>query len=116
MSARLEQGIGQPDDGVEAAPAPQVLLEPHLDHPEKGTRPAVLCGRRIGQRYLPTASETHFFEKLDLAAPASFLSAAALSQLAAASFWHLVIKEFNAAPANFFAVACAWHDDAVPCA
>jgi hypothetical protein len=58
-------------------------------------------------RYLPTASETHFFEKLDLAAPASFLSEAALSQLAEASFSHFVMNDFSAAPASFFELACA---------
>jgi hypothetical protein len=43
-----------------------------------------------------------------LAAPASFLSAEAFWQLAAASFSHFVMKLLSAAPANFLAVAWSW--------
>ena len=39
------------------------------------------------------------------AAPASFLSAACMSQLVVASFLHLVMKLLNAAPASFLAAA-----------
>ena len=51
------------------------------------------------------ASDTHFLVKLVLAAPASFLSAACISQLVCASFVHFVMKLFIAAPASFFAAA-----------
>jgi hypothetical protein len=57
---------------------------------------------------LPTASFTHLVSKLDFAAPASFLSAEAFWQLAAASLWHFVMKLFRAAPASFFAAAWSW--------
>jgi hypothetical protein len=56
---------------------------------------------------VPTASLTHFVVKLLLAAPASFLSAACLSQAAPASFSHLATKLALAAPASFFSAAWA---------
>ena len=55
--------------------------------------------------YPPTASFTHLVVKLVLAAPASFLSAAWLSQVVWASFWHFVRKLVRAAPASFLASA-----------
>src|SRR5207248_1105058 len=66
-----------------------------------------LCGPRQARSgdYAPVASLTHFFVKLVLAAPCSFLSAAAVSQEACASFWHLPMKLVRAAPASFFSAA-----------
>src|SRR5262245_4404185 len=58
-------------------------------------------------RQLPTASPTHFLTWLVLAAPASFLSAADLLHAADASFSHLVMNDFRAAPASFFCSAWA---------
>jgi hypothetical protein len=51
------------------------------------------CGRLLRPDQLPTASVTHFFMWLVLAAPASFLSAASLLQVAKA----LVVIRDNAA-------------------
>src|SRR5215471_1054850 len=56
-------------------------------------------------RQCPTASLRHFSVKLVLAAPASFLPAAALSQDACASFSHFVMKLVSAAPESLFALA-----------
>jgi hypothetical protein len=74
----------------------------------------------MGELHLPTASLTHFVVNDDFAAPASFLSAADVSQVAIASFLHFVMKLFNAAPASFFSVAwslqvefCAAAPDAI---
>jgi hypothetical protein len=50
-------------------------------------------------------SETHFFKKLFFAAPASFFSAAADSQVAVASDSHYFRKLVLAAPASFFSWA-----------
>src|SRR5271170_6112741 len=55
--------------------------------------------------HVPVASVTHFLVKLVFAAPASFLSAAWVSQAASASFVHFVMKLVFAAPARFLAVA-----------
>src|SRR5215471_13678198 len=49
-------------------------------------------------RQCPTASLRHFSVKLVLAAPASFLPAAALSQDACASFSHFVMKLVERGP------------------
>jgi hypothetical protein len=57
--------------------------------------------------HAPTASVTHVLVKLDLAAAASFLSAADLVHAVDASFWHLVMNDLSAAPASFLSVACA---------
>ncbi len=46
---------------------------------------------------------------LFFAAPASFFSAAANSQVLAASFSHFFMNEAFAAPASFFSVAAAVH-------
>jgi len=51
----------------------------------------------------------HFLVKLALAAPASFLSTAAVSQALEASPSHFFKKLAAAAPASFFSVACALH-------
>jgi len=61
--------------------------------------------------YPPTASFTHLFVKLVLAAPASFFSPAAASQLAFASRSHLPMKLVLAAPASFFSVAWLEQDE-----
>jgi len=55
--------------------------------------------------HLPVASVTHFLVKLVFAAPASFFSAAWLSQVACASFLHLPMKLVSAAPASFLLAA-----------
>ena len=57
----------------------------------------------------PALSFTHFFSKLALAAPASFLSVACCVQAALASAWHFFMKEALAAPASFFSAAVALH-------
>jgi hypothetical protein len=57
------------------------------------------------------ASETHFFVKLVLAAPANFLSAAVASQLALASVSHFFMKLVFAAPASFLSLAVDAHDE-----
>jgi hypothetical protein len=67
----------------------------------------VRSSRPIDGGQLPTASVTHFLVKLVLAAPASFLSAASLSQTAVASVSHFFMKLVCAAPASFFSPACA---------
>ena len=54
---------------------------------------------------MPAASLTHLVVKLSLAAPESFLSAAALSHDAVASDARFVIKLLSAAPASFFSSA-----------
>src|SRR5215472_15401204 len=56
-------------------------------------------------RQCPTASLRQFSVKLVLAAPASFLPAAALSQDACASFSHFVMKLVSAALESLFALA-----------
>ena len=61
----------------------------------------------LSDRYVPTASETHFLVKLLLAAPASFLSFADASHVVSASFSHFSVKLVSAAPASFFSAACA---------
>src|SRR5262245_28262567 len=61
---------------------------------------------------LPMASVTHFFVKLSFAAPASFLSAAVLSQADFASVSHFFMKLVIAAPASFLLVASTLHDAA----
>ena len=67
-------------------------------------------------------SPMHFLTWLVLAAPASFFSAAVLSQAAMASFTHFVIKLSSAAPASFLSPACdlqvvpgGWASDAIGC-
>ena len=50
----------------------------------------------------------HLLVKLVLAAPDSFLSAAALSHEEAASDLHLFMKLVRAAPASFFSAALSW--------
>src|SRR5271169_1188530 len=57
--------------------------------------------------HVPMASVTHFLVKLIFAAPASFLSAAWLSQAVLASVSHFFKKLVLAAPASFLSVACA---------
>src|SRR5690242_974605 len=77
--------------------------------------PTVIASRHIagseplsgGDFQPPVASLTHFLVKLVFAAPASFLSAAALSHAAVASLWHFFMKLLSAAPASFLSVACA---------
>jgi hypothetical protein len=61
---------------------------------------------------LPMASVTHFFVKLSFAAPASFLSAAVLSQADFALVSHFFMKLVIAAPASFLPVASTLHDAA----
>src|SRR4051795_7671213 len=56
--------------------------------------------------YFPTASFTHLFVKLVLAAPANFFSEAAVSHDAFASRSHFCMKLVLAAPASFFSPAC----------
>jgi hypothetical protein len=74
----------------------------------------------LSDRYVPTASETHFLVKLLLAAPASFLSFADASHVVSASFSHFLVKLVSAAPASFFSASCAlqvavvWADAADP--
>ena len=54
---------------------------------------------------MPVASFTHFLVKLSLAAPESFLSAACVSHIDAASDSHFFMKLLNAAPASFLSLA-----------
>ena len=54
---------------------------------------------------MPVASFTHFLVKLSLAAPESFLSAAFVSHIDAASDSHFFMKLSGAAPASFFSLA-----------
>jgi hypothetical protein len=61
--------------------------------------------KRHSVAYEPTASLTHFLMWLSLAAPASFLSAADLSQAVFASVSHFFMNEVIAAPASFLSVA-----------
>src|SRR5262245_8355237 len=61
---------------------------------------------------LPIASVTHFLVKLSFAAPASFFSAAVLSQADFASVSHFFMKLVIAAPASFLFVASTLHDAA----
>src|SRR4029450_5066925 len=60
------------------------------------------------------ASFTHFFTKLDFAAPANFFSVAwvlqAVVAASVASLSHFLIKLDLAAPASFFSAACASQD------
>ena len=53
----------------------------------------------------PTASATHFFMWLALAAPASFLSAESFWQAVVASRSHFCMKLLSAAPASFLSAA-----------
>src|SRR5690349_3008431 len=71
-----------------------------------GLSPRPRGPRRFAASQLPTASVTHFLVKLVFAAPASFFSAACLSQPAAASVSHFFMKLVFAAPASFFSVDC----------
>src|SRR5579872_6401125 len=61
----------------------------------------------IGQ--LPTASATHFFMWLVLAAPASFFSFESASHLAVASVSHFFMKLLAAAPASFLSAESLLH-------
>src|SRR5574343_380167 len=68
------------------------------------------CGLKVA--YFAAASAVHFFMKLFLAAPASFLSFALAAHAAfsggvPASAWHFFMKLFLAAPASFFSAARA---------
>src|SRR5207247_3504853 len=60
---------------------------------------AAIGSRRSGQA--PTASATHFFMWLALAAPASFFSLESASHLALASDSHFFMWLVSAAPASF---------------
>ena len=60
--------------------------------------------------WAPTASFTHFFSKLFLAAPASFFSWLFSSHCAVASLSHFLRNEVLAAPASFFSAAAAWQE------
>src|SRR5262245_32369395 len=68
-----------------------------------------LQSTRKRSRQLPTASPTHFFMWLVLAAPASFLEAESASQDFLASDSHLVMKLLSAAPASFLLSASPLH-------
>lgn len=68
-----------------------------------GRRP--WCPQQRLRVQLPTASDTHFLEKLVLAAPASFLEVAVLVQAAEASASHFFMNDLRAAPASFLVVA-----------
>src|SRR5262249_32148111 len=61
--------------------------------------------KQLFKSQVPVASFTHFVVKLSLAAPESFLSAAALLHDAVASDAHFVMKLLSAAPASFFSSA-----------
>src|SRR5262245_39076844 len=59
------------------------------------------------ERYVPTASVTHFLTWLALAAPARFFDLASASQFFFASPSHFFKKLFMAAPTSFLSAACA---------
>ena len=60
-------------------------LQEATGSPIAGLRASALAGGNARIVQVPTASATHFLVKLDLAAPANFLSAAAVLQDAVAS-------------------------------
>ena len=89
----------RPDPANDAAAVPTMPLGIELLRSLESGPPGVA--------YAPTASDRHFFVKLVFAAPANFLSPAAISQRDLASVSHFFMKLARAAPESFFSATVA---------